>query len=1259
MLKLAKIIGSLLAILIMLTGGGPFPFHPSTAADDGGQAEFEGIIPGPFTPPDIESIPKLDSQLNQMVEAQASGRPQVATMEGQGDMPEDQVRVVLECAPGQADAAAQAASEFGVVEASYKDLIQMTVPVTNLTALVDLPGVIRVRQPWHATPAASLNEGIPLTRADKWQTSGYTGAGVKVGILDVGFAGYTTRQSEGELPATINTSWSEGVGVQGTNVHGTACAEVVYDYAPDADIYFAQFDTEVEMGDAVDWLISKDVNIISCSAGFNVGGPGDGTGIIDDMVADARTDGIIWVQAAGNNALSHWSGPFTNNGHEWNVFSGTDVTDPIYASRGDTITAELKWDDPWGTSSNNYDLLLFYDINGDHTLEYSENYSEVVCYSAYPQDGTGGDDYPVEEFSYTANFTGTYYFTIGTTNGSTNTLHLYASTSLYYAVAGNSLFIPADSPDAMTVGAVFWNDPTNIEIFSSLGPTDDGRTKPDLVAPDGVSSSTYGASDGQPWTSHGTGFFGTSASTPATAGAAAIIKQCYSSYTPAEIQSFLEGCAVPLGASGKDNIYGSGRLDLGMKIFTNTATDITTDTVTLNGNLFSLEVYSSANVSFLWGKDADLNDFEETTPETKTVMGAFSAPVDGLDPSTTYYFKAKASSEGETVYGDTVNFTTLKVLSSITVNPDNPTVARGRSQPFTATGTFSDASQVDLTDNVTWSSDNETVATIDAGGLAHCLNEGNAAIKATLGSMSGFTTLTVGAKGLDSLAVTPANATVAKGRSQPFTATGTFSDASQADLTDNVTWSSDNETVATIDTDGLAHCLDEGGATVTATLGSISGFTTLTVGTKELDSLAVTPVNPTVARGRSQPFTATGMYSDKSTVDLTSSVIWISSDNTVAQINADGLVTAYAAGTVNISADYNGHIGNTTLTVLSDTSPRGGGGGGSGGGGSPGTTFLRDVITANGRITAYTTVASDDLRVKLTIKSGTYALNKMGQRLISITITKMQDPPPPPEDAHIIGLAYEFGPSGATFDPSITVTFKYDPADLPEGVNEADLSIAFYDEVTGKWVVLGNITVDIAAHTVSGDLSHFTIFAAIAYPPPPVTTTPVVTAIPPTTTTTSSPVTVATPVTTAPPASFTVSNLSIVPGQVVASEQAVVTATVTNTGGSRGKYTVILTANGAKEAEEEVSLSPGESQVVSFPLTMAVDGTYNIDIAGNAGQLIVTPPPPPETSEPADVTPIQPTIGWGSLAGGIGCIVVIGGILAIVFVRRRNGIKPA
>src|SRR5262245_63574770 len=143
-------------------------------------------------------------------------------------------------------------------------------------------------------------------------------------------------------------------------------------------------------------------------------------------------------------------------------------------------------------------------------------------------------------------------------------------------------------------------------------------------------------------------------------------------------------------------------------------------------------------------------------------------------------------------------------LQSIAVTPANPSIAKGLTQQFTATGTFSDNSTQNLTNQVTWASATTSVATINSTGLATGVAPGTSTISAMLGGVTGSTTLTVTAGGPQSSAVTPANPSLAKGLTQQFTATGTFSDNSTQNLTNQVTWASATPSVATITAGGLA-----------------------------------------------------------------------------------------------------------------------------------------------------------------------------------------------------------------------------------------------------------------------------------------------------------------------------------------------------------------------------------------------------------------------------------------------------------------------
>ena len=86
-------------------------------------------------------------------------------------------------------------------------------------------------------------------------------------------------------------------------------------------------------------------------------------------------------------------------------------------------------------------------------------------------------------------------------------------------------------------------------------------------------------------------------------------------------------------------------------------------------------------------------------------------------------------------------------------------------------------------------------------------------------------------------------------------------------------------------------------------------------GSAKLQSVSVTPANPSIAVGATQQFKATGNYSDGSSKDLTSSATWTSKTTGVATVNSSGLATAVAAGSSVIKASSGGLSGSTTLTV--------------------------------------------------------------------------------------------------------------------------------------------------------------------------------------------------------------------------------------------------------------------------------------------------------------------------------------------------------
>jgi trimeric autotransporter adhesin len=267
------------------------------------------------------------------------------------------------------------------------------------------------------------------------------------------------------------------------------------------------------------------------------------------------------------------------------------------------------------------------------------------------------------------------------------------------------------------------------------------------------------------------------------------------------------------------------------------------------------------------------------------------------------------------------------IVKTLVVSSTSQSIAPGTTAQFTATATMTDGSTQNVTGSVTWSSSNPSVASINvkgASGLAMGLTAGSSMITATvtnaLGTVSSSATLTVSNATLTSINVTPVSETIPLGTVQQFTATGTFSDNSTQDISGTVVWTTSPTSVASITTSGLATAKDLGTFTVTATSGAISGTASATVNAVDLVSIAVLPANPVIAETTTQQFSATGTFTDGSTHNLTTDVMW-TSDSADAPIGgASGLAKGLApVASATITATLGGISGTTTLEVTNAT----------------------------------------------------------------------------------------------------------------------------------------------------------------------------------------------------------------------------------------------------------------------------------------------------------------------------------------------------
>ena len=300
---------------------------------------------------------------------------------------------------------------------------------------------------------AATTEGLVPMNVPAWHAAGYRGAGVKVGIIDVDFAGYTDLLGT-ELPESVSIRGSAG-----SDNHGTSVAEIAHDIVPDAELYFSRGGGVSGLADAVDWLISQGVDIINTSIGYFNETPGDGTGSIPDLVARTRSAGILWSTSAANQREKHWSGLYNDpDGDKKHNFQGTREIN-AYGSgsgrcyaipAGRSIVVYLRWND-WTHVIEDYDPFVVR-RNGDDW--------ETIASSTNVQGGGPGQTPAEMAFTATSGEATCYGFFIKrvfATQLEPVNFEVYVRDIGYRlaeVVQARSISNLADAPDAITVAAI-------------------------------------------------------------------------------------------------------------------------------------------------------------------------------------------------------------------------------------------------------------------------------------------------------------------------------------------------------------------------------------------------------------------------------------------------------------------------------------------------------------------------------------------------------------------------------------------------------------------------------------------------------------------------------------------------------------------------------------------------------------------------------------------------------------------------------------
>lgn len=576
----------LVAIILLIAGGGivSYEIYNNVGRPTAIPASLSTVLPEieltpPLTLPEIAATirpdypeladllenPELETVYKDFYLAYQNGGKEAAlTLARQRHLlnRDDQIIMTLVLNTDDSDALiSELQAEGVIVNGHYQNLVNIAIPIalieTQLQSqtpdlvverIANLDHVIRLEFPKQASIQQSIThgQGVGVSQAGHWHEQGFIGQGVKIGVLDLGFAGYEALLGQ-ELPETVTVAKFGDAVSFSDEPHGTACAEIIHEIAPGAELYLVYYDgTDVAMGQAVDWLISQGVHIISNSTNSIGTTPLDGTGFSVDLVDKAYDNGILWVNSAGNYAERHYRGRFQDvNNDNYHDFGAPDKQVlPFKAGTDGPTRIVLAWDD-WDEVTQDYDLLLY---SGD---------GQLLAKSEEPQTGEVGQE-PIEGFIYTFDEEAVYLLSIENYAGAADgqaMFDLFVEPSIIhpdYVVREYSLGSPADALNVLAVGATYWSD-DRLEPYSSRGPTNDGRVKPDISAPASIDTASY-----NPET-----FPGTSAATPHVAAAAALVKQAFPDFQPNQIKQFLIDRAIDLGELGHDNRFGAGRLNLG------------------------------------------------------------------------------------------------------------------------------------------------------------------------------------------------------------------------------------------------------------------------------------------------------------------------------------------------------------------------------------------------------------------------------------------------------------------------------------------------------------------------------------------------------------------------------------------------------------------------------------------------------------------------------------------------------------------------
>ncbi|MCR5625086.1 MAG: Ig-like domain-containing protein, partial [Lachnospiraceae bacterium] len=247
--------------------------------------------------------------------------------------------------------------------------------------------------------------------------------------------------------------------------------------------------------------------------------------------------------------------------------------------------------------------------------------------------------------------------------------------------------------------------------------------------------------------------------------------------------------------------------------------------------------------------------------------------------------------------------------SSITLEQYQYTIDFGQTTNLTATVLPEDAANK----SVKWEVDDTSIISIDAGGKVTTAGIGTTKARAVSvvdsNVKSQDVTFTVNEVKVSEITLNASKRSLVEGNTANLSATSILpSNATNK----TITWSSSDENVATVDSNGKVTAVKEGEAVITAKAGNAEATCTINVEAKEIVATDITLTSTT----GSQEVDINGTLQLKAATDpenTTDTITWISSDETIATVD-NGIVTALSSGTVTITAKANNNV-YTTITI--------------------------------------------------------------------------------------------------------------------------------------------------------------------------------------------------------------------------------------------------------------------------------------------------------------------------------------------------------